>query len=67
MSPKVRPSEVPDNGRAFEEVLLDDMPLTNSTTAPGSLWAGPLGPQLAASSDPNELKATQTYSSFNLG
>ena len=56
---KVRQSGVPDNGRAFKEVLLDDIPLTNSTTAPGSLLAGPLGPQLAALLDPNQLKATQ--------
>ena len=56
---KVRPSGVPDNRRAFEEVLLDDIPSTNSTTAPGSLFGGLLGPQLAALLDPNQLKATQ--------
>ena len=59
VSLKVRPSGVPDNGRAFEEVLLDNIPSTNSTTAPGSLLAGLLGPQLTALLDPNQLKATQ--------
>ena len=59
VSLKVRPSEVPDNGRAFQEVPLDDIPSTNSTTAPGSLLARLLGPQLAALLDPNQLKATQ--------
>ena len=59
VSLKVRPSGVPDNGRAFEEVLLNDIPSTNSSTAPGSLLAGLLGPQLAAILDPNQLKATQ--------
>ena len=56
---KVRPTGVPDNGRAFEEVLLNNIPSTKSTTAPGCLLVGFLGPQLAALLDPNQLKATQ--------
>ena len=58
VSLKVRPSGFPDNGRAFEKALLVAIPSTNSTTAPGGLLAGLLGPQLAALLDPNQLKAT---------
>ena len=59
VSLKGRPSGVLDNGTTFEEVLLNDIPSTNSTTASGSLLAELLGPQLAALLDPNQLKATQ--------
>ena len=54
---------VPDNGRAFEEVLMNDIASrpndTSSATAPGRLLVGLLGPQLAVLLDPNQLKATQ--------
>ena len=55
----VRPSLVVDNGRPFEEVLLDDIPSTKSRTAPCSLLTGLLGPQLLPLLDSNHLKSTQ--------